>query len=89
MPCALNKDYVFFNLSITHLIFSLKSITRNNIAKVTLEKHHAKLAQRYARSASATCIGDYVARWTSWCKSVLKCADENLNKPMELKLADL
>ncbi|MDP3705637.1 MAG: hypothetical protein Q8R24_06965 [Legionellaceae bacterium] len=26
----------------------------------------------YAQGASAACIGDYVARWTSWCAGVLK-----------------
>ena len=43
------------------------------IAKACQDKHLAKLAQRYAQSASAACIGDYVARWTSWCTSVLRC----------------
>ena len=43
------------------------------IAKASQGKHLAKLAQRYAQGASAACIGDYVARWTSWCTSVLRC----------------
>ena len=46
------------------------------IAKASQEKHRTKLAQRYARGASAACIGDYVARWTSWCTSVLRCVCE-------------
>ena len=60
-----------------------------SMSNTSLENHRVKLAQRYAQGASAVCIGDYVARWSSWCKSVLKCADGNLNKPMELELADL
>ena len=57
------------------------------IAKASLERHRAKLAQ----GASATCIGDHVARWTSWCKRVLKCRvsvgpENNQNHPMELEL---
>ena len=43
------------------------------IAKACQDKHLARLAQRYALGASAACIGDYVARWTSWCTSVLRC----------------
>src|SRR3990167_2762520 len=46
------------------------------IATACQEKHRAKLAQRYAQGASAACIGDYVARWTSWCTSVLRCVSE-------------
>lgn len=43
------------------------------ISKTSLENHRAKLARRYAQGASSACIGDYVARWTSWCAGVLKC----------------
>jgi retron-type reverse transcriptase len=43
------------------------------ISKTSQENHHAKIAQRYAQGASAACIGAYVARWTSWCRSVLNC----------------
>ncbi|NCT57270.1 MAG: hypothetical protein GW760_06135 [Legionella sp.] len=42
------------------------------LSATTLERHQTKLAQRYAQGASSACIGDYVARWTSWCTSVLK-----------------
>lgn len=31
------------------------------------------IAQRYTQGASYACIGVYVARWTSWCRSVLTC----------------
>ena len=51
------------------------------IAKASLEKHRAKLAQRYAQGASPVCIGDYVARWTSWYGSVLRASGgTNYNK---------
>lgn len=46
------------------------------ISKTSIENHRAKLAQRYARDASTACIGDYVARWSSWCKGLLaRCSD--------------
>lgn len=49
------------------------------IAKASLEKHRAKLAQRYAQGASHACLGDYVKRWTSWCKSVMAtCVNSDL-----------
>ena len=41
------------------------------ISKTSKENHHAKIAQRYAQNTSMDCIGAYVARWTSWCRSVL------------------
>jgi len=37
------------------------------ISNTSLENHRSKLAQRYAQGASIAGIGDYVARWTSWC----------------------
>ena len=45
-------------------------------SQANYDKHRAKLAQRYALSASVACIGDYVARWTLWCTSVLRCVYE-------------
>jgi hypothetical protein len=42
------------------------------ISKTSLENHRTKLAQRYAQGASDACIGNYIARWTSWCTGVLK-----------------
>ena len=56
------------------------------IAKATVEKHRVKLALRYARGASDACIGDYKARWTSWCKGVLSAAGsdgQQINQTME------
>ena len=61
------------------------------IAKACQDKHLAKLAQRYAQGASADCNGDYVARWTSWCTSVLRCAcatnpfNQSMNPPRYLQ----
>ena len=40
------------------------------ISKRSQENHHAKLAQRYAQGTSTAHIGAYIARWTSWCRSV-------------------
>lgn len=45
------------------------------IAKACLEKHRTKLAQRYAQGASTACIDDYKARWTSWCRGVVRCLE--------------
>ena len=42
------------------------------ISKTSQENHHAKIAQRYTQGARVACIGAYKARWTSWCRSVLK-----------------
>jgi hypothetical protein len=42
------------------------------ISNTSLEHHQAKIAQRYAQGASEACIGDYRARWSSWCAGVLK-----------------
>tara|TARA_R110000868_G_scaffold242490_2_gene498001 strand:- start:58 stop:1116 length:1059 start_codon:yes stop_codon:yes gene_type:complete len=55
------------------------------IAKASLEKHRTKLAQRYAQGASTACIGDYVARWTSWCRSVLRASGAHHNKTNPLE----
>jgi len=49
------------------------------ISKTSLENHRTKLARRYAQGASAACIGDYVARWTSWCAGVLKCCNDQFD----------
>ena len=48
----------------------------SKISKTSLENHRVQLARRYAQGASAACIGDYIARWTSWCAGVLKCCSE-------------
>lgn len=42
------------------------------ISKTSLENHRSKIAQRYAQGASKACIGDYIARWSSWCAGVLR-----------------
>jgi len=55
------------------------------ISNTSLINHRTKLAQRYARGASAACIGDYVARWTSWCTGVLKCCSDNLDVIIAMK----
>ena len=49
------------------------------ISNTSLINHRTKLARRYAQGASAACIGDYVARWTSWCTGVLKCCSGNIS----------
>lgn len=53
------------------------------ISKTSLEKHHVKIAQRYAQGASEASIGKYVARWTSWCRSMLHSCESNypVNQP--------
>ena len=61
------------------------------MAKTSLERHRAKVAQRYAQGASSTALGDYVARWTRWCESVLQSSGwpnhnntTNLREPKRL-----
>jgi hypothetical protein len=50
------------------------------IAKQSIENHQIKLAQRYAQNATDNCIGDYLKRWHSWCRSILNCCmDETDN----------
>ena len=49
------------------------------MSNTSLINHRTRLAQRYAQGASVACIGDYVARWTSWCTGVLKCCSDNLD----------
>ena len=57
------------------------------ISKTSLDNHRTKIAQRYAQGASDACIGNYMARWTLWCASVLKrCSSNNHNiNSMELE----
>jgi hypothetical protein len=57
------------------------------LSKTSLENHRTKLAQRYAQGASHACIGDYIARWSSWCAGVLKrCNDHgSILNPMSSK----
>jgi hypothetical protein len=44
----------------------------SELSKTSLENHRFKLAQRYAQGVSSACIGRYIERWTSWCKSLLQ-----------------
>ncbi len=55
------------------------------ISKTSLENHQTKIAQRYAKGASVACIGDYIARWSSWCAGVLKCCIKEVHNSMELE----
>ncbi len=55
------------------------------ISKTSLENHQAKIGLRYAQGASAACIGDYIARWSSWCAGVLKCCIKEVHNSMELE----
>ncbi len=55
------------------------------ISKTSLENHQTKIAQRYAQGASAACIGDLKARWSSWCAGVLKCCIKEVHNSMELE----
>lgn len=50
------------------------------IATPTVANHRAKLARRYAQNASS--IGDYVARWSIWCESVLRCCGTGSSNSM-------
>ncbi len=55
------------------------------ISNTSLENHQTKIAQRYAKGASVACIGDYIARWSSWCAGVLKCCIKEVHNSMELE----
>ncbi len=55
------------------------------ISNTSLENHQTKIAQRYAQGASAACIADYIARWSSWCAGVLKCCIKEVHTSMELE----
>ena len=61
---CINKDFDFLGVHFGET---------SKISNISLENHRVKLARCYAQGASAACIGDYIARWTSWCAGVLKC----------------
>lgn len=49
------------------------------ISNRSLDNHRVQLDRRYALGASAACIGNYRARWTSWCAGMLKSCRDNLD----------